>query len=58
MPHLLWPFFSNNWPLLNNLFRCATRALLRHARKLGIKVGIFWALLQRSGDGKLMSLFS
>nr|WP_245166576.1 hypothetical protein [Candidatus Erwinia dacicola] len=25
MPHLLWPFFSNNWPLLNNLFRCATR---------------------------------
>nr|WP_245166554.1 transposase zinc-binding domain-containing protein [Candidatus Erwinia dacicola] len=26
MPHLLWPFFSNNWPLLNNLFCCATRA--------------------------------
>ncbi|NJD84797.1 IS91 family transposase, partial [Candidatus Erwinia dacicola] len=44
MPHLLWPFFSNNWPLLNNLFRCATRALLRHARKLGIEVGIFCAL--------------
>ncbi len=44
MPHLLWSFFSNNWPLLNNLFRCATRALLRHARKLGIEVGIFCAL--------------
>ncbi len=44
MPHLLWPFFSNNWPLLNNLFRCATRALPRHARKLGIEVGIFCAL--------------
>ncbi|RAP70190.1 hypothetical protein ACZ87_03007, partial [Candidatus Erwinia dacicola] len=25
----------------NDLFRCATCALLRHARKLGIKVGIF-----------------
>ncbi|KKF35901.1 IS91 family transposase [Erwinia tracheiphila] len=44
MPHLLWPFFNNNWPLLNDLFRCATRAMLRHARKLGIEVGIFCAL--------------
>ncbi|QBY46727.1 Transposase zinc-binding domain protein (plasmid) [Arsenophonus nasoniae] len=24
MPHLLWPFFNNNWPLLNALFRAAT----------------------------------
>ncbi|MEL5515778.1 transposase zinc-binding domain-containing protein, partial [Serratia bockelmannii] len=31
MPHLLWPFFNNNWPLLNELFRCATRAMLRWA---------------------------
>jgi hypothetical protein len=44
MPHLLWPFFNNNWPLLNNLFRCATRAMLRWARKQGIEVGIFCAL--------------
>nr|WP_223272814.1 transposase [Serratia quinivorans] len=20
MPHLLWPFFNNNWPLLNDVF--------------------------------------
>ena len=44
MPHLLWPFFNNNWPLLNDLFRCATRAMLRWARKQGIEVGIFCAL--------------
>lgn len=44
MPHLLWPFFNNNWPLLNDLFRCATRAMLRFARKLGIEIGIFCAL--------------
>ncbi|QXN65220.1 IS91 family transposase [Serratia fonticola] len=44
MPHLLWPFFNNNWPLLNNLFRCATRAMLRWARRQGIEVGIFCAL--------------
>lgn len=25
MPHLLWPFFNSNWPLLNALFRTATR---------------------------------
>lgn len=43
MPHLLWPFFNNNWPLLNDLFRCATRAMLKYARKLGIEVGIFCA---------------
>ncbi len=36
--------FNNNWPLLNDLFHCATRAMLRHARKLGIEVGIFCAL--------------
>ncbi|MEM7874887.1 transposase zinc-binding domain-containing protein, partial [Morganella morganii] len=36
MPHLLWPFFNNNWPLLNDLFRCATRAMLTWARKQGI----------------------
>lgn len=36
MPHLLWPFFNNNWPLLNVLFRAATRAMLRWARKVGI----------------------
>ena len=44
MPHLLWPFFNNNWPLLNDLFRCATRAMLTWARKQGIEVGIFCAL--------------
>ncbi|WP_338505645.1 IS91 family transposase [Erwinia aphidicola] len=44
MPHLLWPFFSNNWPLLNDLFRCATRAMLKWARRQGIEVGIFCAL--------------
>jgi hypothetical protein len=44
MPHLLWPFFNNNWPLLNDLFRCATRAMLRWARRQGIEVGIFSAL--------------
>ncbi|WP_442904105.1 IS91 family transposase [Hafnia sp.] len=44
MPHLLWPFFNNNWPLLNDLFRCATHAMLRFARKLGIEIGIFCAL--------------
>lgn len=31
MPHLLWPFFNNNWPLLNALFRAAIRAMLRRA---------------------------
>lgn len=44
MPHLLWPFFNNNWPLLNDLFRCATRAMLKWARKQGIEPGIFCAL--------------
>ncbi|CAK9887179.1 MAG: hypothetical protein XXXJIFNMEKO3_LKCDNKCA_00127 (plasmid) [Candidatus Erwinia impunctatus] len=44
MPHLLWPFFNNNWPLLNELFRCATRAMLKWARKQGMEVGIFCAL--------------
>ena len=44
MPHLLWPFFNNNWPLLNELFRCATRAMLRWARQQGIEVGLFCAL--------------
>nr|WP_243703037.1 transposase [Klebsiella grimontii] len=44
MPHLLWPFFNNNWPLLNALFRAATRAMLRWARKQGLEVGIFCAL--------------
>ena len=44
MPHLLWPFFNDNWPLLNELFRCATRAMLRWARKQGIEIGIFCAL--------------
>nr|WP_323102502.1 transposase [Klebsiella variicola] len=44
MPHLLWPFFNNNWPLLNALFRAATRAILRWARKQGVEVGIFCAL--------------
>lgn len=44
MPHLLWPFFNNNWALLNQLFRCATRAMLKHARRLGLEIGIFCAL--------------
>lgn len=44
MPHLLWPFFNNNWPLLNDLFHCATRAMLKLARTQGIEVGIFCAL--------------
>lgn len=44
MPHLLWPFFNHNWPLLNALFQAATRAMLRWARKQGVEVGIFCAL--------------
>lgn len=44
MPHLLWSFFNNNWPLLNALFRAATRAMLRWARKQDVEVGIFCAL--------------
>ncbi|WP_323113223.1 transposase, partial [Enterobacter bugandensis] len=44
MPHLLWPFFNNNWPLLNALFRAATSAMLRWARKQDVEVGIFCAL--------------
>lgn len=32
MPHLLWPFFNHNWPLLS------------HARKQGLEIGIFCAL--------------
>ncbi|MED9357728.1 transposase, partial [Escherichia marmotae] len=44
MPHLLWPFFNNNWPLLSALFRAATRAMLRWARRQGVEVGIFCAL--------------
>ncbi|RSB20587.1 IS91 family transposase, partial [Enterobacter cloacae] len=44
MPHLLWPFFNNNWHLLNALFRAATRAMLRWSRKQGVEVGIFCAL--------------
>nr|ALJ52227.1 transposase [uncultured bacterium] len=44
MPHLLWPFFNNNWPLLNALFGAATRAMLCWARKQGVEVGIFCAL--------------
>lgn len=37
-------FFNNNWPLLSALFRAATRAMLRLARKQGVEVGIFCAL--------------
>ncbi|MEX9996895.1 IS91 family transposase [Providencia vermicola] len=44
MPHLLWPFFNNNWLLLNQLFRCATRAMLKHAKRIGLEIGIFCAL--------------
>ena len=44
MPHLLWPFFNNNWSLLNELFSAATRAMLRWARKQGLEIGIFCAL--------------
>nr|WP_321159960.1 transposase [Citrobacter koseri] len=44
IPHLLWPFFNNNWPLLNALFSAATRAMLRCARKQCVEVGIFCAL--------------
>nr|WP_232473204.1 transposase zinc-binding domain-containing protein [Salmonella enterica] len=40
MPHILWPFFNNNWPLLNALFSAATR----WARRQGVEVGIFCAL--------------
>jgi hypothetical protein len=43
-PLLLRPFFNNNWTLLNELFRCATRAMPRWARRQRIKVGIFCAL--------------
>ncbi|WGM13321.1 hypothetical protein QE197_22445 (plasmid) [Arsenophonus nasoniae] len=31
-------FFNNNWPLLNALFRAATRAMLQLARKQGIEM--------------------
>lgn len=41
MPHIPWPFFNNNWPLLNALFSAATRAMLRWARRQGVEVGIF-----------------
>jgi hypothetical protein len=41
--HLLWPFFNNNWPLLNDLFRGTICAMLRWARRQGIEVGIFCA---------------
>lgn len=44
MPHVLWPFFNNNWPRLNDLFRSANRSMLRFARKMGIEIGIFCAL--------------
>lgn len=45
MPHVLWPFFNNNWLLLlNDLFRSATRAIVRFTRKMGIEIGIFCAL--------------
>lgn len=44
MPHLLWPFFNNNWSLLNELFSAATRAMLLWARKQGLEIGIFCAL--------------
>lgn len=44
MPHLLWPFFNNNWSLLNQLFRCATRSMLKHVKRLGLEIGIFCAL--------------
>lgn len=44
MPHHLWPFLNNNWPLLNRLFSCATRAMLRFARSRGIEIGLFVAL--------------
>ena len=39
-----WPFFNNNWPLFNVLFRAATRAMLRLARKQDPIVCIFCAL--------------
>ncbi|EKP2170939.1 transposase [Salmonella enterica] len=44
MSHLLWPFFNNNWSLLNALFRAATLSMLRWARKQGVDVGILCAL--------------
>lgn len=44
MPHLLWPFFNHNWPLLSELFQAASRAMLSHARKQGLEIGIFCAL--------------
>ncbi|QBY46654.1 Putative transposase (plasmid) [Arsenophonus nasoniae] len=37
-------FFNNNWPLLNALFRAATRAMLQLARKQNYRNGIFCAL--------------
>nr|WP_329957249.1 transposase [Izhakiella capsodis] len=44
MPHLLWPFFNNNWPLFNDLLRCATRAMLKWPGRQGMEIGIFCAL--------------
>ncbi|WP_230480613.1 IS91 family transposase [Providencia alcalifaciens] len=44
MPDKLWPAFTNNWPLLNQLFACAANTLLKWAKKLGIEIGLFVAL--------------
>ena len=44
MPHLLWPFFNNNWLLLNALFQAPTRGMLWWARKQDVEVSIFCAL--------------
>ncbi|WP_339053442.1 IS91 family transposase [Arsenophonus endosymbiont of Crataerina pallida] len=44
MPDKLWPAFNHNWPLLNQLFACAARTLLKWAEKLNIEIGLFVAL--------------
>lgn len=44
MPDKLWPAFASNWPLLNHLFSCAARTLLKWAKKLGVEPGLFVAL--------------
>ncbi|QBY42870.1 transposase zinc-binding domain-containing protein [Arsenophonus nasoniae] len=55
MPHLLWPFFNNNWPLLNALFRAATRAMLQLAVNDHRKLIHF---LSKSDQSKLIHCFT
>ncbi|MGF7483538.1 transposase zinc-binding domain-containing protein [Providencia sp. SP181] len=44
MPDKLWSAFTNNWPILNQLFACAANTLLKWAKKLSIEIGLFVTL--------------